>query len=129
MDHPEGLTVNRSLMETVKVAKLDDVFSPPLQMERTIDITSCAKWVYPLSDRFPMCVPHVLSQIHRQIKPVVFSDHCLLLAGCHLQDNQRASKGTRKLNVKPLTRENIEELKRDYTGWRAVKPLFQSPSD
>eukprot|EP00061_Rhincodon_typus_P014897 g42267.t1 len=45
------------------------------------------------------------------------------------EDDQQAGKGTCKLNVKLLTTESIEELKRDYTGWRTVKPLFESPVD
>eukprot|EP00061_Rhincodon_typus_P009422 g32920.t1 len=63
------------------------------------------------------------------IKPVFFSDHCLLLASCHVQDDQQAGKGMWKLNVKLLTPENIEELKGDYTDWRTMKPLFESPGD
>eukprot|EP00061_Rhincodon_typus_P014270 g41191.t1 len=64
------------------------------------------------------------------IRPLFFSDHCLLLTICHLQDDQWAGKGTWKLNVKLLAHcpEHIEELKIDYTGWRAVKPLFESPA-
>eukprot|EP00061_Rhincodon_typus_P010841 g35429.t1 len=35
-----------------------------------------------------------------------------------------------KLNVKVLTSENIEELKRDHTRtWRTMKSLFESPAD
>eukprot|EP00061_Rhincodon_typus_P005064 g24091.t1 len=31
--------------------------------------------------------------------------------------------------MKLLTPEHVEELKRGYTGWRTVKPLFESPAN
>eukprot|EP00061_Rhincodon_typus_P010442 g34739.t1 len=61
------------------------------------------------------------------VKLVFLSDHCLLLAHCHLQDDQRAGKGKWILNVKLLTLEHVAELKKDYTGWRTVKSFFESP--
>eukprot|EP00061_Rhincodon_typus_P017129 g45688.t1 len=60
-----------------------------------------------------------------QIQLAFFSDYCLLLANCHLLDNQRAGKGMWKLNGKHLTPENIEELKRDNTRWRTMKPHLE----
>eukprot|EP00061_Rhincodon_typus_P015008 g42444.t1 len=62
------------------------------------------------------------------VKPVFFSKHCRRLAECHLQDDQQASKGTWKLNMKRSALENIVVLKRDFTGWRTMEPLFESPS-
>eukprot|EP00061_Rhincodon_typus_P016808 g45211.t1 len=81
------------------------------------------------------------------IKLVFFSGHCLLLADCHLQDDQGVGKGTWKLNGKLLTPKNIEQFKRYYTdvgvhvmedlqevknqqvslfAWEASKIIFQS---
>eukprot|EP00061_Rhincodon_typus_P008010 g30229.t1 len=82
-----GRQQTRFLMDTVKGAKLHDIFSTPAGGVQSTNI-----------------------------KLVFFSDYCLLLADCHLQDNQVASNGMWKLNVKLLTPEHIEELKRDYTG-------------
>eukprot|EP00061_Rhincodon_typus_P015410 g43063.t1 len=77
----------------------------------------------------PQCKTLAFSVRSTIVKLVFFSDHCLLLADCHLQNDQRAGKGTWKLDVKLLTPENIDELKRYYTGWKTVKPLFESPVD
>eukprot|EP00061_Rhincodon_typus_P014376 g41360.t1 len=59
--------------------------------------------------------------------PANGTQRSLLLADSLTQDDQWPSKGTWKLNVKLLTPENTEELKRDYAVWRTVKPLFVSP--
>eukprot|EP00061_Rhincodon_typus_P015989 g43969.t1 len=47
----------------------------------------------------------------------------------HSQDDQWTGKGTWRLNVILLTLEYVEELKRDYTDLRTVKPFFESPAD
>eukprot|EP00061_Rhincodon_typus_P013475 g39869.t1 len=47
-------------------------------------------------------VSQVFSVRSTDVKLVFFCDHSLLLANCHLQDDQPAGKGTWKLNVKLL---------------------------
>ncbi|XP_060706684.1 H-2 class II histocompatibility antigen, A-U alpha chain-like [Hemiscyllium ocellatum] len=53
-----------------------------------------------------------------------FSDHCLRLADCHLQDEQQAGKGTWKLNNKLLTPGSIEKLKRDYADLHRSTQIY-----
>eukprot|EP00061_Rhincodon_typus_P012682 g38573.t1 len=99
--------------------------SAPPQTERSLDTPGHSQTGLFFRIDF-LFVFHVLSVRSTVIKLVLFSDHCLLLANCHLQ---RTGKGMLKLNVKQLTSEHIEELKRDYTGWRTMKPLSESPAD
>eukprot|EP00061_Rhincodon_typus_P000874 g13056.t1 len=98
-------------MDTVKDAKLLDVFSTPADRAQRR-----YAWSRPdgsIRSRIDfLFVSRVFSVRSTGVEPVFFSDHCLLLADCHLQDYQQAGKGTWKLNTTLLTSENIEELKR-----------------
>ncbi|XP_078415368.1 uncharacterized protein LOC144691177 [Cetorhinus maximus] len=112
-------------MESVKNAKLYDIFSNPADgAQRRYT------WSRPdgsIRSRVDfLFVSRAFTIRSTDVKPVFFSDHCLLLADCHLQEDQRVGRGTWKLNVQLLTPENIEELKRDYKGSITVKPLFES---
>eukprot|EP00061_Rhincodon_typus_P014304 g41245.t1 len=97
---------SRFPMETVKDAKLHDVFSthtdrtqPGGTIRTGIDF---------------LFVTQMFLARSTDVKPVFFSDHCFLLADSHLQDFQRTGEGTWKLNMKLLTPEHIEEVKRYY---------------
>eukprot|EP00061_Rhincodon_typus_P015113 g42612.t1 len=49
-------------------------------------------------------VSHTFSVGSTDIKPMFFSDHCLLLADCHLQDNQHAKGKTEGTKLSKLQR-------------------------
>eukprot|EP00061_Rhincodon_typus_P013879 g40518.t1 len=113
--------MSRFLMETIKVAKLHDVFSTPADGAH-----HRYTWSWPdgsIRSRIDfLFVSCTFSVRCTDIKLVFFFDCCLLLANCHLQANQRASKGMWKPNVKFSTPESIEELKRDYTDCMTQSP-------
>jgi len=73
-------------------------------------------------------VSRALTVRSTDVRPVFFSDHCLLLADLHLEGNQMAGTGSWKLNAQFLTPEKLEELKGDDHCWRTVRPYFESPS-
>eukprot|EP00061_Rhincodon_typus_P009384 g32853.t1 len=105
-------------METVKDVKLLDVFRNPADgaqcrcTSSQPDGSICSRIDF-------LFVSRVFSVRSTDIKLVFLPDHCLLLANCHLQDG----KGTWMPNVKLLTPENIEELKRDYTVYKESSVL------
>eukprot|EP00061_Rhincodon_typus_P010323 g34530.t1 len=56
------------------------------------------------------------------LEAVVKSERLAILQELpQLLETSRMTKGSWKLNVKLLTPENSEELKRDFTGWRTMK--------
>ena len=116
-------STSKFLMEMVKDAKLRDAFSDPAGGSQPRFTWSRSDGLARSRIDFVFTTKAVTVR-HIDLTPVFFSDHCLLQASCHLQ----AGRGMWKLNMKLLTPENIEELKRDYACWRTVKPLFDSPT-
>eukprot|EP00061_Rhincodon_typus_P006276 g26752.t1 len=69
--------------------------------------------------------PFSLHIPHQGRGPLAVGQH-----GHHLSQHGQYGKAMWKLNVKPLIPENIKEIKRDYTGWRTMKPSTpESPED
>eukprot|EP00061_Rhincodon_typus_P013510 g39919.t1 len=77
---------SRFLMETVKVDKLHNVFSIPAnRVQRRYTWSQPDRSIHSRIDF--LFAFHMFMVRSTNVKPVFFSDHCLLLSDCHLQDD------------------------------------------